>query len=136
MQAPSVYLFIYSLKLGGKGVAVEDRARHVIQYAIEARTALIKLLALLKWKNQADVEQVLPNGEKQGRVSLAFVSQSPVFSVSLSPDRFLAGTRSMARPTKRSQPRSEKPARGLGGRSQTIPVRNDTNRKRMAEFWS
>lgn len=46
----------------------------MIHYAIHARTALIKLLVLLKWKNQADVDQVLPTGEKQGRVSLAPVS--------------------------------------------------------------
>jgi len=83
LEALNIYISKYSLKLGGKGVAVEDRARHVIQYAIEARTALIKLLALLKWKNQADVEQILPNGDKQGRVSLAPVSR-PVSSMSMS----------------------------------------------------
>lgn len=53
------------------GIAVEDRPRHIIQYATEARTALIKLLVLLRWKVEADVDQTLPDGSQQGRVSLA-----------------------------------------------------------------
>jgi hypothetical protein len=45
----------------------------VIHYATHARAALIKLLVMLKWK-QVDVDKVLPDGGKVGKLSLATVS--------------------------------------------------------------
>lgn len=61
----------YSLKSGN--IPEQDRSRHVIHYATHARAALIKLLVMLKWK-QVDVDKVLPDGGKVGKLSLATVS--------------------------------------------------------------
>lgn len=60
-----------------------DRPKAIIDYAQESRMALLKLLALLRWKEQADVPKVVrtvknknstTSEERQGDVQTAWVS--------------------------------------------------------------